>query len=141
VRDQAAPASCVGTEQPAARRRRGVPRLRAALANSLRAFSYLSRHEAAFRQELVGLLVSVPAAAVLATSLAHYLVLVGTVLAVMLVEILNTGIEAACNAVTREHNADIRLAKDCGSLAVLIALIIAGMAWLHALWLIARTAL
>lgn len=139
--DQAQPASIDGMIQKAAARRRGLVRLRSALANSLRALSFLSRHEAAFRLELIGILVAVPVAVVLATSTVHCLILVGSVLAVMLVEVLNTGIEAACNAVTRDHNADIQIAKDCGSLAVLIGLIIAGMVWAHAFWLFARQAL
>lgn len=138
---QAATASIHVTTQPVTLRRRGLTRLQAALENSLRALSVLSRHEAAFRLEIIGVLICAPVGFVLATSVAHYLVLIGTVLAVMLVEVLNTAIEATCNAVTREHDADIQIAKDCGSLAVLIALIIAAMAWGHALWLAARAAL
>ena len=40
-----------------------------------------------------------------------------------MVEVLNTGIEAACDAVSREFHIDIQLAKDCGSLAVLISVV------------------
>lgn len=139
--DNAQPASIDVIQQPATTRRRGLVRLRAALANSLRALSFLSRHEAAFRLELIGILVALPVAGVLATGTAHYLILVGSALVVMLVEVLNTGIEAACNAVTRDHNSDIQIAKDCGSLAVLIGLVIAGMVWTHAFWLFARAVL
>jgi diacylglycerol kinase (ATP) len=55
-----------------------------------------------------------------------------------MVEVLNTGIEAACDAVSREFHIDIQLAKDCGSLAVLISVVIAmivwGMAIVEAIW-------
>jgi diacylglycerol kinase (ATP) len=46
-----------------------------------------------------------------------------------MVEVLNTGIEAACDAVSREFHIDIQLAKDCGSLAVLVSVIIAMIVW------------
>jgi diacylglycerol kinase (ATP) len=49
------------------------------------------------------------------------------------VEVLNTGIEAACDAVSREFNIDIQLAKDCGSLAVLIAVLLTSGVWLVAI--------
>ena len=46
-----------------------------------------------------------------------------------MVEVLNTGIEAACDAVSREFHIDIQLAKDCGSLAVLISVVLAAIVW------------
>ncbi|TIS03511.1 MAG: diacylglycerol kinase, partial [Mesorhizobium sp.] len=55
--------------------------------------------------------------------------LIGAVLLMILVEVLNTGIEAACDAISREFHIDIQLAKDCGSLAVLISIVIAGGVW------------
>ena len=48
------------------------------------------------------------------------------------VEVLNTGIEAACDAVSREFNIDIQLAKDCGSLAVLISVVLTAGVWIIA---------
>ena len=47
----------------------------------------------------------------------------------MMVEVLNTGIEAACDAISREFHIDIQLAKDCGSLAVLISVILVAGVW------------
>ncbi|TIU93981.1 MAG: diacylglycerol kinase, partial [Mesorhizobium sp.] len=58
-----------------------------------------------------------------------YALLIGAVLLMILVEVLNTGIEAACDAISREFHIDIQLAKDCGSLAVLISIVIAGAVW------------
>ncbi|RVD03284.1 diacylglycerol kinase, partial [Mesorhizobium sp. M2A.F.Ca.ET.029.05.1.1] len=58
-----------------------------------------------------------------------YALLIGAVLLLIMVEVLNTGIEAACDAISREFHIEIQLAKDCGSLAVLISIVIAGGVW------------
>ncbi|WP_204349094.1 diacylglycerol kinase, partial [Klebsiella pneumoniae] len=60
--------------------------------------------------------------------------LIGAVLMLIMVEVLNTGIEATCDAISREFNIDIQLAKDCGSLAVLISIVLAGGIWLFAIF-------
>lgn len=110
-----------------------MKRLISALQNSIRAFRRLAAGEAAFRQELALLVLAFPVAWFVASSWRGYALLVGAVLLLMLVEVLNTGIEAACNAVSREFNRDIQLAKDCGSLAVLIAIVIAAGIWVLAI--------
>lgn len=111
-----------------------MERLIKAWQNSVRAFRKLSVSETAFQQELGLLLVAIPAAWFLSTSWRGYWLLVGAVLLLIMVEVLNTGIEATCDAISREFNIDIQLAKDCGSLAVLISVLIAGGAWGLALW-------
>jgi diacylglycerol kinase (ATP) len=110
-----------------------MERLVKAFANSVRAFGRLARSERAFQQELVVLAASLPLGWMLAETWRGFALLVGSILLLMLVEVLNTGIEAACDAFSREFNVDIQLAKDCGSLAVLIAMLIAGGVWLLAL--------
>lgn len=60
--------------------------------------------------------------------------LIGAVLLLMVVEALNTAIESACNAITREHHADIMRAKDSGSLAVLLSAVMAVGIWGVAVW-------
>jgi diacylglycerol kinase (ATP) len=115
-----------------------MERLIKAWQNSVRAFRKLSVSETAFQQELGLLVVAIPAAWFLSTSWRGYWLLVGAVLLLLMVEVLNTGIEAACDAVSREFHIDIQLAKDCGSLAVLISVVIAmivwGMAIVEAIW-------
>lgn len=106
-----------------------MQRLIHATLNSARALRYLLRHEAAFRQEFAAFVLAVPAAWLLAGDLSGFLLLIGSILLILMVEALNTGIEAACNAVSRERDADIRIAKDCGSLAVAIAILIAAGVW------------
>lgn len=110
-----------------------MERLIKAWLNSVRAFRRLAASEKAFQQELILLAISVPAAWFLSTSWRGYWLLVGAVLLLMIVEVLNTGIEAACDAVSREFDIDIQLAKDCGSLAVLISIILAFIIWMLAI--------
>jgi diacylglycerol kinase (ATP) len=115
-----------------------MERLIKAWQNSVRAFRKLSVSETAFQQELGLLVVAIPAAWFLSTSWRGYWLLVGAVLLLLMVEVLNTGIEAACDAVSREFHIDIQLAKDCGSLAVLISVVIAMIVWgiaiVEAIW-------
>ena len=106
-----------------------MDRLIKAWQNSVRAFRRLSQTETAFQQELALLVLAVPAAWFLSTSWRGYWLLVGAVLLLIMVEVLNTGIEAACDAVSHEFHIDIQLAKDCGSLAVLISVLIALIVW------------
>lgn len=106
-----------------------MERLIKAFCNSTRAFSRLIRSEAAFQQEVALLVLAIPVAWLITTTWRGYALLLGAILFLILVEVLNTGIEAACDAVSREFNIDIQLAKDCGSLAVLISVLIAFGVW------------
>ncbi len=75
------------------------------------------------------MIAAVPAAWFLATSWRGYALLLGSILLLMIVEVLNTAIEAACDALSRDFNPQIELAKDCGSLAVLLAIVLAAAVW------------
>lgn len=107
-------------------------RLIKAFENSLRAFRRLIAAETAFQQEIVLLIAALPAGWFLATTWRGYALLIGSLLLMILIEVLNTAIEAACDAFSREFNVDIQLAKDCGSLAVLISILLAAGVWLLA---------
>ncbi|MBN9216965.1 MAG: diacylglycerol kinase [Mesorhizobium sp.] len=106
-----------------------MQRLIDAFINSVRAFRKLAVSEKAFQQELMLLLLALPAGWFISVSWRSYALLIGAVLLLIMVEVLNTGIEAACDAISREFHIDIQLAKDCGSLAVLISIVIAGGVW------------
>jgi diacylglycerol kinase (ATP) len=106
-----------------------MERLYHAFVNSVRAFKTLIRTEKAFQQEIGLLVVALPVAWLITDSWRGFAILIGSLLLLILVEVLNTGIEAACDAVSREFNIDIQLAKDCGSLAVLISILIALGTW------------
>ena len=106
-----------------------MDRLIKAFFNSVRAFNKLIRSEKAFQQELGLLAVALPLGWFLSSSWRGFGVLIGAVLLLLMVEVLNTGIEAACDAISREFHIDIQLAKDCGSLAVLISVVLALIVW------------
>lgn len=106
-----------------------MDRLIKAWRNSVRALRRLSRSETAFQQELLLLAAAFPAAWFLSTSWRGYALLIGAILLLMIVEVLNTAVEAACDAVSREFHPQIELAKDCGSLAVLLAIVLAAAVW------------
>jgi diacylglycerol kinase (ATP) len=110
-----------------------MQRLIDAFFNSVRAFRKLAASEKAFQQELMLLALALPAGWFVSTSWSGYALLIGAVLLLIIVEVLNTGIEAACDAFSREFNVDIQLAKDCGSLAVLISVVIVAGVWVIAL--------
>jgi diacylglycerol kinase (ATP) len=106
-----------------------MKRLIDAFFNSVRAFRRLAGSEAAFQQELILLLIAIPVGWLISSSWSGYALLIASILVLILVEVLNTGIEATCDAVSREFNIDIQLAKDCGSLAVLIAVVLTAGVW------------
>jgi diacylglycerol kinase (ATP) len=102
--------------------------------NSLAAWRHLIVSEKAFQQEAALLAAALPLGWFLAADAQGYLMLIGSVLLILIVEVLNTGIEAACDAFTREFHADIKIAKDCGSLAVLLSILLAAGVWGVAVW-------
>ena len=106
-----------------------MQRIFLAFLNSMRALKYLAGNEKAVQQELVLFLVSLPVAFFLAPTWLAFLLMTGAILFLMMVEILNTGIEATCDAVSRDFHKEIQIAKDCGSLAVLIAIIFVVATW------------
>lgn len=106
-----------------------MKRLLSAARNSARAFGHLARNEAAFRDEMLLLAAALPIGWVLSPGWRGYALLIASLLVLIIVEILNTAIEQACNAITLEENAHIQLAKDCGSLAVAFAILLAAGVW------------
>jgi diacylglycerol kinase (ATP) len=110
-----------------------MERLLRATINTWHGLRYALRSEAAFRQELVVLLLAVPLAFIVAIDTWKRFLLIGVVVFVMVVELLNTAIEKLADRVSLEIEPQIGRVKDIGSAAVGLALIIAGLAWLLAL--------
>ena len=106
-----------------------MQRIFLAFLNSMRALKYLAGHEKAVQQELVLFLLSLPVAYLLAPTWLAFLFMTGSILFLILVEVLNTGIEATCDAVSRDFHKEIQIAKDCGSLAVLISILFVVVVW------------
>jgi len=87
------------------------------------------KEESAFRQELLLTLLMLPASFYLAASVNHWALLVGVLLLVLIVELLNSAIEALTDRVGTEHHILSGRAKDMGSAAVTISLLIVVVTW------------
>lgn len=90
--------------------------------------------ESAFRQECWLAAVLVPLAFWLGRSWVETALLAGSVLLVMIVELLNSGIEAAIDRVSFELHELSKRAKDLASAAVMLSLVLCGGIWVAALW-------
>ncbi|MEZ5700933.1 MAG: diacylglycerol kinase [Burkholderiaceae bacterium] len=90
--------------------------------------------ETAFRQEALASLVMLPLAFWLGRGWVEVALLAGSVLLVMVVELLNTGIESAIDRIGPEWHQLAKRAKDMGSAAVLLSLLTCGGIWVAALW-------
>lgn len=92
-------------------------------------FRHAIRHEAAIRQELALSAVLAPVSAFLHVSLIEHLLLALALLLVVLVEFLNSAIEATVDRISMERHPLAGQAKDLGSAAVLVALVMAALTW------------
>ena len=92
-------------------------------------------HETAFRQEVIIAAVLIPLGLWLGRTWVEASMLVGSVMAVMIVELLNTGVESVVDRVGPEWHDLSKRAKDLGSAAVLLSLIYCGGVWLTVIWL------
>jgi diacylglycerol kinase (ATP) len=90
--------------------------------------------ETAFRQEAVAAIFLIPAAFWVGQNWIEISLLIGTVLLLMVVELLNTGIESAIDRIGPEWHALAKRAKDMGSAAVLLTLLLCLGVWSAALW-------
>ncbi len=108
----------------------GWRRILQALSYSLHGLRAAFRHEASFRQELLLALVLAPFAFVVGDNAMQVLLLLGSLVAVLVVELINSAIEALADAVSVEPHPMIRQAKDIGSAAVLLTLAMAVAVWL-----------
>lgn len=107
----------------------GLRRLVNATRHSLDGFS-AALSEAAFRQELVLAVVLVPLGLFLGANGMERALLAGSVLLVLVVELLNSAIEATVDRISLEDHALSKQAKDLGSAAVMLALLNAAAVWL-----------
>ena len=90
--------------------------------------------EKAFRQEALAALVLLPLSLWLGQSWVEVALLAGSVILLMVVELLNSGIEAAIDRIGPEWHALSKRAKDMGSAAVLLSLLLCAGVWLAALY-------
>ena len=107
----------------------GLARIGRAFGYSLQGFAAAWRNEQAFRQELLLCLVLLPFALFLPLEILERVVLIATLLIVLVVELLNSAIEAVVDRVSLDNHDLSKRAKDLGSAAVFLSLVIAGVAW------------
>lgn len=109
---------------------RGLKRIWLATGHSAQGFYFAFREESAFRQELLLAAILLPWAFILEFSVEERVLLVGTVVLVLITELLNSGIEAAIDRISFEAHSLSKRAKDYGSAAVLLSLLLCGGTWL-----------
>ena len=112
----------------------GAERLWLATLNSLRGLKHCYYSEAAFRQEVWAACVLLPLALWLGRNGIERTLLAGSVLFVLVVELLNTGIEVVVDRISNERHRLSGFAKDLGSSAVLLSLLLAVATWTLVLW-------
>ena len=108
----------------------GIIRIIRATRYSLQGFTHAWIHEAAFRQEIVLTLLLFPIGYFLGRTAVERTLLIGCFLLVLIVELLNSAIEAAIDRHGHDHHELSGRAKDLGSAAVMLSLILAASVWI-----------
>ncbi|HFQ5200437.1 TPA: diacylglycerol kinase [Vibrio vulnificus] len=109
----------------------GVKRIIKATGYSIQGLKAAFKHEAAVRQEFALLVVAIALATWLDVSMLERITLLAVVVLVLIVELMNSAVEAVVDRIGVEHHELSGRAKDIGSAAVLVALIFAGFTWLY----------
>ena len=111
----------------------GVKRLWRATINSWHGLVAATQSEQAFREELVALAIGVPLAFVLTADASKRFALIGTLIFILIVELLNTAIEKLSDRITLDHDPALKRIKDMGSAAIFLSLLLTGAVWLWVL--------
>ena len=114
--------------------RTGLDRVIHAAGYSAAGFSAAYRNESAFRQEFWLAAVMLPLSLWLGRGWVETALLAGSVVLVLIVELLNSAIEAAVDRISLDLHELSKRAKDFGSAAVLLSLLLCGGIWVAALW-------
>lgn len=112
----------------------GVARIWNAFLYSVEGLCAAFKHETAFRQEILLAVILIPAALLLPASGAGKALLLASVLLVLIVELINSAIEAVVDRVSLEHHPLAKRAKDFGSAAVFLSLINVPLVWVLVLF-------
>jgi diacylglycerol kinase (ATP) len=108
----------------------GITRLLRAFGYSFQGFRHTWREEAAFRQEVALALIVVPAGLYFGRSGIERALLVCPMLLILVVEILNSAVEAVVDRSGTERHHLAGMAKDMGSAAVMLSFVLLGTVWL-----------
>lgn len=112
----------------------GARRIRNALGVSIAGLRSAFRHESAFRQEVALAAILLPTALAVQVSGIGKALMILSVLLVLIVELLNSAIEALTDRVSLERHVLAKRAKDLGSAAVMVSLLAVPLVWLLVLW-------
>lgn len=122
------------TEQTCPPKARGLARLINALGYSCQGFTFAWRTQEAFRQDVLLFIVAGMVALLLDVTAVERVLLIGSVGLVLIVELLNSAVEACIDRIGAEFHALSGAAKDMGSAAVLVSLLMAAITWAIILW-------
>ncbi|HHX8510312.1 TPA: diacylglycerol kinase [Vibrio diabolicus] len=111
----------------------GLKRIVKATGYSIQGLKAAFKHEAAIRQELALLSIAVILAWLVDVGMVECILMIGVVVLVLIVELLNSAIEAVVDRIGIERHELSGRAKDIGSAAVMVALAFAGFTWLYIL--------
>ncbi len=111
-----------------------LKRLVQATRNSIAGLGFAIRDEQAFRSQLIVLAVLIPAAIWLASTTLELLALLASALLVLITELLNTAVEAVVDRASPDIHPLAKKAKDCGSAAVFVAMMLTLLVWGLLLW-------
>lgn len=110
--------------------KRGLARIMDAAGYSWQGLQACWHKEAAFRQEVLACIVLIPAALILGDTGVEKALLLAVCMLVLIVEILNSGIEAVVDRIGHEHHNLSGLAKDLGSAAVFMSIVLLVTVWM-----------
>ena len=116
----------------------GLMRIWNALFYSISGFRLAFREEAAFRQEFVLVLVLSPLCLILSLPVWLKIMILASHVLILIVELLNTAIESIVDKASPEFHPDAKKAKDTGSSAVLLSLLLTGALWCYAIYLLLK---
>ncbi|HHF3024485.1 TPA: diacylglycerol kinase [Vibrio diabolicus] len=111
----------------------GLKRIVKATGYSIQGLKAAFKHEAAIRQELALLSIAVILAWLVDVGMVERILMIGVVVLVLIVELVNSAIEAVVDRIGIERHELSGRAKDIGSAAVMVALVFAGFTWLYIL--------
>jgi diacylglycerol kinase (ATP) len=112
---------------------KGITRAFRAAVNSWNGLVFAVREESAFRQELTLTCILIPISMLLPVNTVEHILLVGSVILVLIVELLNSSVEAAIDRISFEKHGLSQRAKDFGSAAVMLALLLCFFSWVYIL--------
>lgn len=112
----------------------GLKRLKKALRYSLQGLKAAFNSEPAFKEEVLLAGIMIPLALLLADQAWQRIALIGSVVLVLVLELVNSAIEAAVDRMGTEYNEYAKRAKDIASAAVMLSMLLTGYVWLEVLF-------